>query len=29
MARPDPARPGYWQFDVRLQGNQETVFFDV
>lgn len=29
MARPDPARPGFWQFDVKLQGDRETVFFDV
>lgn len=29
LARPDPARPGYWLFDVRLQGDRETVFFDV
>ena len=29
MARPDPARPGHWHFDVRLQGEPETVFFDV
>jgi protocatechuate 3,4-dioxygenase, alpha subunit len=29
MARPDPARPGYWLFDVILQGDRETVFFDV
>jgi protocatechuate 3,4-dioxygenase, alpha subunit len=29
MARPDPARPGRWTFDVRMQGDQETVFFDV
>jgi len=29
MARPDPARPGCWLFDVQLQGDQETVFFDV
>jgi len=29
MARPDPARPGYWLFDVKLQGDQETVFLDV
>ena len=29
MARPDSARPGHWLFDVRLQGSQETVFFDV
>jgi protocatechuate 3,4-dioxygenase alpha subunit len=29
MARPDAGPPGYWHFDVRLQGDQETVFFDV
>jgi protocatechuate 3,4-dioxygenase, alpha subunit len=29
MARPDPARSRYWLFDVRLQGDRETVFFDV
>jgi protocatechuate 3,4-dioxygenase, alpha subunit len=29
MAQPDPVRPGHWMFDVRLQGDQETVFFDV
>ena len=29
MAQADPDRPGYWSFDVRLQGDQETVFFDV
>jgi len=29
MAWPDPARPGYWFFDVILQGDRETVFFDV
>jgi protocatechuate 3,4-dioxygenase alpha subunit len=29
LARPDPSRPGYWSFEVRLQGDQETVFFDV
>ena len=29
MAKPDSARPGHWFFDVRLQGEQETVFFDV
>jgi protocatechuate 3,4-dioxygenase, alpha subunit len=29
MARPDPNHSGYWLFDVRLQGDQETVFFDV
>lgn len=29
LARPDPSRPNHWRFDVRLQGGQETVFFDV
>jgi protocatechuate 3,4-dioxygenase alpha subunit len=29
LARPDPERPGLWLFDVRLQGDDETVFFDV
>ena len=29
LARPDPTRPGHWSFDVRLQGDRETVFFDV
>jgi protocatechuate 3,4-dioxygenase, alpha subunit len=29
LARPHPARPGHWSFEVRLQGDQETVFFDV
>ena len=29
MALPDTARPGGWHFDVRLQGEGETVFFDV
>jgi protocatechuate 3,4-dioxygenase alpha subunit len=29
MARPDPARPGHWHFDIHLQGDNETVFFDV
>jgi len=29
LAIPDPAIPGLWRFDVRLQGEQETVFFDV
>lgn len=29
MARSDPERPGYWHFDVILQGSRETVFFDV
>jgi protocatechuate 3,4-dioxygenase, alpha subunit len=29
VAKPDPGRPRHWHFDVRLQGEQETVFFDV
>jgi len=29
MAKPDPAHPGHWSFDLRLQGEKETVFFDV
>ncbi|HTR67068.1 MAG TPA: protocatechuate 3,4-dioxygenase subunit alpha [Terriglobales bacterium] len=29
MAQPDPAQPGLWRFDFHLQGDKETVFFDV
>jgi protocatechuate 3,4-dioxygenase alpha subunit len=29
LAHPDPSRPGAWRFDIHLQGEQETVFFDV
>jgi protocatechuate 3,4-dioxygenase alpha subunit len=29
LAQPDPVRPGGWRFDVHMQGEQETVFFDV
>jgi protocatechuate 3,4-dioxygenase alpha subunit len=29
LARPDPNSPGRWLFDIRLQGDAETVFFDV
>jgi protocatechuate 3,4-dioxygenase alpha subunit len=29
MAQPDPSRPGVWTFEIRLQGERETVFFDV
>jgi len=29
LAQPDPARAGHWRFDIHLQGDQETVFFDV
>ena len=28
IARPDPGQPGWWLFDLHLQGPQETVFFD-
>jgi protocatechuate 3,4-dioxygenase alpha subunit len=29
LARPDPNHAGEWHFDIRLCGNDETVFFDV
>ena len=29
LASTDPARTGVWRFDIHLQGEQETVFFDV
>jgi len=29
MAHPDPGQPGLWNFEIRLQGERETVFFDV
>jgi len=29
MAQADGAKPGSWSFDIHLQGEQETVFFDV
>jgi protocatechuate 3,4-dioxygenase, alpha subunit len=29
LAQPDPARARNWNFDVRLRGEGETVFFDV
>jgi protocatechuate 3,4-dioxygenase alpha subunit len=29
MAHPDSARPGGWRFDIHLQGEDETVFFDI
>jgi protocatechuate 3,4-dioxygenase alpha subunit len=29
MAHREPARPGGWRFDIHLQGDNETVFFDV
>ncbi|MGH9661055.1 MAG: hypothetical protein ACRD96_21080 [Bryobacteraceae bacterium] len=28
LARPDEARPGVWNFEIRLQGEGETVFFE-
>ena len=29
MAKPDPAKPGLYRFDILLQGANETVFFDA
>jgi protocatechuate 3,4-dioxygenase alpha subunit len=29
LAHPAPAEPGTWRFEIRLQGDAETVFFDV
>jgi protocatechuate 3,4-dioxygenase, alpha subunit len=29
IAKPDPAKPGLYRFDIRLQGADETVFFDA
>lgn len=29
MASPDAAEPDLWTFDIRLQGERETVFFDL
>jgi protocatechuate 3,4-dioxygenase alpha subunit len=29
LAQPEAAGPGRWKFDIHLQGDQETVFFDV
>ena len=29
LAKPDPAKPGSWRFDIHLQGTNETVFFDA
>jgi protocatechuate 3,4-dioxygenase alpha subunit len=29
VAKPDPAKPGLYRFDIRLQGADETVFFDA
>ena len=29
MAKPDPAKPSVYRFDIYLQGDKETVFFDA
>ena len=29
LASPDPPQPDQWTFDIRLQGENETVFFDL
>ena len=29
IARSSGSTPGIWQFDIRMQGDQETVFFDL
>ncbi len=29
IAQLDPVRAGHWRFDIHLQGERETVFFDV
>jgi protocatechuate 3,4-dioxygenase, alpha subunit len=29
LARADPSQPGHYQWDVFLQGEKETVFFDL
>ena len=29
IAQPDPARAGHWRSGIHLQGERETVFFDV
>ncbi len=29
MAKPDPAKPGVYRFDIHIQGDNETVFFDA
>ena len=29
LARPEPGDPGVWTFVIRLQGDDETVFFDL
>jgi protocatechuate 3,4-dioxygenase, alpha subunit len=29
LAKPDPAKPGFYRFDIHIQGADETVFFDA
>lgn len=29
IARPDPAEPSVWKFDIHLCGEHETVFFEI
>ena len=29
LARADRSKPGWWNFDIRLRGEAETVFFDL
>jgi protocatechuate 3,4-dioxygenase alpha subunit len=29
LAHPQPDSPGLWAFDIHLQGDRETVFFDL
>jgi len=29
LARPDRDAPGQWNFEIRMQGERETVFFDI
>jgi protocatechuate 3,4-dioxygenase alpha subunit len=29
LAQPEAGRTGHWRFDIHLQGEHETVFFDV
>jgi protocatechuate 3,4-dioxygenase, alpha subunit len=29
LAKPDPKSAGVWRFDIRIQGGNETVFFDA
>lgn len=29
VAKADPAKPGHYRFDIRVQGGSETVFFDA